>query len=380
MAEKIHKYVITPIFMKISLSLFCIFLVISGCAQQPDQESLKLGGAFALTGDGADWGNDEMRGAQLAVREANEQGGINGRQLELIVEDTHSANKETLDAVQKLVAVDKVVAIIGPTWGDSFGAVVAPYGEENKIVQITPSGAIEVAEQDRDYPHYFSTWYPLAPEAQAHIDYMKQKKLSSVVIIHDEDPYNTLMSVYYAKLATEQGIAVKDTLMIAGGDTDFRTVLLKAKSHNPDVIFVQIFQVNEVGSLIKQSRELGLESVVMATASAQTNNLLDSYSSYAENLVYSYPASTAGYAAFESKFIKQYGRKPSGPTAGTAYDATNAVIAALKQNPQNIRQGMQAVNFSGVVAETVSFNERGQLGNAPFIMKTVRAGAFVDAE
>ncbi|MDO8564664.1 MAG: ABC transporter substrate-binding protein, partial [bacterium] len=110
-----------------------------------DGETIKIGGAFGLSGICAEFGEGELRAVTLAIEEVNAAGGVNGKLLELITEDTQCENKTTVNAFQKLINVNRVSAIIGPTWGDSFQGGYA-ISQKAKVVSVSPSTAIEALE------------------------------------------------------------------------------------------------------------------------------------------------------------------------------------------------------------------------------------------
>ena len=100
-------------------------------------EPIKIGSVLRLS-IGAEHGIPSHRGVEMAVDEVNKAGGINGRQVELIVEDEKDSPAAAVNAVQKLINVDKVVAIVGPmTSGDVMAA--GKTAEEAKVVAITPT-------------------------------------------------------------------------------------------------------------------------------------------------------------------------------------------------------------------------------------------------
>src|ERR1043166_7021961 len=118
-----------------------------------NDDAIKIGAAVGETGICADWGEGEFKAAQLAVDEANSVGGIAGKKIELIAEDTQCDAKGTINAVKKLIDVDHVESIIGPTWGDSFQGSY-PLITSAHIVAVSPSISIEpllVNNQDISY-------------------------------------------------------------------------------------------------------------------------------------------------------------------------------------------------------------------------------------
>ena len=341
-----------------------------------------IGGSFALTGDGADWGNDELEAVRLAIDEENARS--SDVQFILKVEDTHTDAKGTLSATEKLITQDAVHAIIGPTWGDSFGSIVAPIGEEHGIVQLSPSAALEVPEDTENYPHYFSTWYPQKPEIDAHMQYLKENDLKRVVVIYDADPFNTKFASLYKREAQKNSIDVVGSIAVPIDTQDFRTTLLKVKSLHPEVVLVEIFNVGQLGELLTQAKELDLDVVVMSTASAQTTTLLENYGTMVNGrLVYSYPRTDAqAYDVFVTLFTQRYGHTPRGSSAACAYDAARALMYALRaaRAAGEVDDELYRLHMPGTVVETLSFNARGQIANAQFIMKTVQNNAFVELE
>ncbi len=117
------------------LMLFCLFsmlLVIYGCSspagpggEQKDAGEIKIGVVAMLSGDGADYGVSIKQGLETARDRINGAGGINGKKISLIIEDSRGDKDQAVKAVQKLINEDQVLAIIGPTnSGEMFAVLV----------------------------------------------------------------------------------------------------------------------------------------------------------------------------------------------------------------------------------------------------------------
>ena len=130
-----------------------LFLVACATGHMTTEPTIKIGGLFALTGGGESWGADELKSVQLAIEEANAEGG----NFLLIPEDTHTTQTVAVTAATKLITLDNVAAIIGPTW-DEDTAAVAPLAQRHGKVMISPSIS-EGVEATVNYPYLFSTWY-----------------------------------------------------------------------------------------------------------------------------------------------------------------------------------------------------------------------------
>jgi branched-chain amino acid transport system substrate-binding protein len=363
--------------MKRVLGIVLLLLLVS-CATQK-AETIKIGGAFALTGDASEWGNDEYKAAQLAVDEAN---AASNTPIQLIVEDTATDAKGTLNAVQKLISIDEVPVIIGPTWGDSFAQIIVPLSEEDQVVLLTPSGAVEVVEAEADHPYFYSTFYPQKVEMDTHMEFLRRHNYKRVAVVYDQDPFNTATAEAYMKAAKEQGIETYPFQMTLG-DNDFRTVLAKVREENPDHIFSIIFDVGNFGAMLKSMHELGMNQTLSSTASAGNNNLIDTYGQYAEGRVYfSAPdLSSDAYKQFEERFEKRYGQKPGSTTAANAYDATNAIITAIRNGARTgteIKAQLDVIRIPGTFVDEIKFTPSGQIDHATYTMKTVRNQTFVE--
>jgi len=362
--------------------LFLIGFIYSNYKAEKE-ETIKIGGAFGLTGAASEWGIEELNVVKMVIDDVNFNGGIDGKKIELIVEDTKTESKDTLNAVKKLIEVDNVQVIIGPTWGDSFGELVGPVGEEAKVVQLTPSGALEVAEQKYDFKYFFSTWYPQLPEVEEHIKFLKSKNLTRISIMHDQDPFNTLFADMYKEEVEKNNFTVTDVLIIKTDEKDYRTVLIKAKQKNPEVMLINIFEVGNLGSVLKNMKELNMNTLILATSSGQTQDLLDSYADIAEGKMYfSNPdLSSDRYRKFLDRYKKKYGNEPKGASAAPTYDAINALIQVLKngaRNGEEIRNELNKVEVPGILVDKIKFNEKGQISDVPFLMTAVKNKTFVE--
>jgi branched-chain amino acid transport system substrate-binding protein len=148
-------------------------------------ETVKIGAALGLSGQCAEFGEGERDAINLAAEEINDSGGIGGRSLKVIIEDTHCENRTTVSAIQKLINVDDVRALVGPTWGDSFQAAY-PIINAQQIVSVSPSAALEALEfQGVPVDYVFSTWIPQRSEIDALQKYAASHNIGNFVVVHD---------------------------------------------------------------------------------------------------------------------------------------------------------------------------------------------------
>ena len=349
--------------------------------QQSSNEPIRIGVAVGQTGFGQEWGNGEFRAVQLLADKVNKNGGIDGHSLELIVEDTKSDNVGTVNAVTKLVNVDKVPVIIGPTWADSFGGGT-PIAENAHVVLISPSAAIEVAKETKNFSYLFSTWWPQLPEIVRLQRFLRDSGLKKVVVINDQDAFNTKISDLFIEQSKSAELNVVGHYVTPIGVNDFRTTLVKAKQLSPDAIFVETQDISEIGPLTKQMRELNFRPKIFSTTSAQNEDLVQKFGSFVEGMIYTYPAteSDAAYKKLVQEYTVRYGQPPSGPSFVNAYNAALMVVEALKngaRSGEEIKNQLVKIKIPGIALRELFFNDRGQIGEASFEVRTIKNGKFI---
>src|SRR3989344_2619890 len=245
-------------------------------------EVIKIGGAFGLSGICAEFGEGELNGATLAIEEINGRGGVDGRKLQLISEDTHCENKGTVNALQKLVQVNKVQAVVGPTWGDTFQG---GYGitRAADVLAMGASSALESLDftgQSNDL--VFSTWFPQHREIDALQAYIAKQGLKTVSIIHDQDPFGAMMGKLFKDQATRNGLEVIEEVEVGTENTEFRTFITKMKAKKPDAVFLSFVSPDHKAIFLKQTKELGFASQFFASADTENPALLSSFASALE--------------------------------------------------------------------------------------------------
>jgi len=377
---------------KLIIGLVIVILVVAGiywfiASRQPVAEQpVKIGGIFALSGVGASIGEEEAKGARLAVDEINEKEGIQKRKIEFIIEDVSIDKLKTAgSAVRKLVDIDKVVAIVGPQWDEPAMAII-PIIDQAKVPTIGADNTDGVeAEIASDY--FFSVWYDNRVGVRELLRFAQKKGWKKAAVIR---PLNAgfwkFVSDEFVKSAPNFGISIIEDIDLGNPLlTDFRTPITKVKAKSPDALFVVMADPSEC-IFMKQAKELGFNKPILATESAGNNASLNTCPNFLENLIFSTPRQTAKYNEFEKKFQAKYDRKPLFPTAVTAYDAVMILAEALKKTDLDggvkLQQELVKTSYAGASLDTIIFNEKGFMVTPEevFETRTVRSGQFVKTE
>ncbi|MEM4215062.1 MAG: ABC transporter substrate-binding protein [Candidatus Pacearchaeota archaeon] len=154
--------------------LLCLFLVssifVAGCAKKEKEEVIKIGAILPLTGNVAFWGQPVQKGMEFAAKEINSKGGINGKKIELRIEDSKGDATEGVIALNKLLNIDKVLTVSVHT--TAVSNAVAPILEENKVPWIANAADPGLP---LTYKYAFKTFYNAYDECKKLIMDLKKE-------------------------------------------------------------------------------------------------------------------------------------------------------------------------------------------------------------
>ncbi|RKL63479.1 ABC transporter substrate-binding protein [Thermoanaerobacteraceae bacterium SP2] len=255
-------------------SLFLIVLLIVsivGCGQSGQQSTqpsstdsssgtkaapIKLGLVGPMTGPNAQAGNDMKNGAEMAIKEINNAGGINGHMLELIVEDDRSVPAESVSAMENVIR-QGIVGVIG-TFNSSCTIANMEVAKREGVPQITVSAADSITQKGNQYMfrhHPYTTMF-----AEGMVDYIAKnlKNIKTLAILGENTDYGLGIIKSITDLGAKNGIKVVDVQNYNPGDTDFYSQLTKVKAKNPDGILIAGDRT-EGAQIVRQGKELGLD-------------------------------------------------------------------------------------------------------------------------
>lgn len=360
-----------------------LILIISNISKPAGAKTVKIGAALGLTGECANYGEGELKSTQLAIDEANKNGGIMGRNIELSTEDTQCDPKGAVNAIKKLVEVDKVEAIVGLTWGDSYQA---GYSVNNaaKIVSVAPSAALEALRYNNASIDYiFSTWFPEKAEIDALQKRASDSKLKNLIVIHDNDTFGAMMASLFETRAPQSGLNIVKDYKLPIDTDDFRTILTEAKSLNSDGMALFFQTPASKAKVMKQAHDLGIKTKFFTSADIEDPSLLNNFGGVMEGITYTYPEVTGDKDSFMQKFKAQFGTDSVGASDANAYDATRVVITALTDHYKNntdMKSAVQNVDIPGTAVKDIKFDDSHQITGAQFEIKTVHNGQFITAQ
>ena len=329
----------------------------AGTGGTPAGDTIKVGLNYELSGGVATYGQSSVDGIELAIKEVNDAGGVDGKKIELVKYDNKSEPAEATTLATKLMTQDKVVAVIGPATSGSFKATVQ-VANSSEVPIISGSATADDVTVDKDgkvQPYVFRTCFNDSFQGTAMAKYAAEKlDAKTAVIIKDNssDYAKGLADNFKSTFEAGGGSIVAEEAYVSK-DTEFNAILTSIKSKSFDVIYLPGYY-EEAGLVIKQARELGIDAPIMGGDGFDSPTLAQLAGAEALNKVYF----TNHYSSLDkdpkvTKFIEAYkAAKGEEPDAFNAlgYDTANFLVDAIKRAATIDGPGIQKA-----LAETKDF-------------------------
>ena len=347
--------------------------------------SFKIGVIGPLTGDNAAYGLAVQHGAELAAKEINEAGGINGASIELQAQDDEADPEKSINAYNTLKDWGMQM-LVGTTTSGSCIAVAAETYNDN-MFQITPSGsAVECVEN----PNVFRVCFSDPDQGTASAQYIGEHQLATkVAIIYDSSSvYSDGIRENFVAEAANQGIEiVASEAFTADSKTDFSTQLQKAKDGGAELVFLPIYY-QEASIILKQAADKDFSPIFFGCDGMDGILTVENFDvSLAEGLMLLTPFSADAEDAqdFTAAYTEAYGETPN-QFAADSYDAVYAIKAAAEKagiTPDMsasdicdaIVPAMTQITIDGLTGTGMTWNEAGEPEKAPKAVKIVN-GAY----
>lgn len=260
--------------MKKTLILLLFLIIFLLANNSYAQEVFKIGSPLPLTGAGAAFGEKFKKAYQMAIDEINSKGGINGKKLELVMEDTQAKPTLAVTAAKKLMESDKVIALVGG-WSSGVALAVAPFANENKIPYLLDHPALDDITR-KGYGYVFrlqptTGMYGAALESFLLKQlYPKEKKKLKVAYLYVDNAFGQGVAKYGILAFLDKNKDKFDLVIKEAYDEkalDYKPLILKVKSANPDIIILTSYLTDGI-LLAKQFKELGITAKIISGTGA----------------------------------------------------------------------------------------------------------------
>ncbi|MDO8624945.1 MAG: penicillin-binding protein activator [Candidatus Diapherotrites archaeon] len=314
----------------------------------PTQNAIKVGAILPLTGDVSIVGTSIEQGIGIAKDEINQTGGINGRKLEVIVEDDHYDNAASVTAANKLLSVDKIDAgIIALVHGAKS---VKPVFEKARVPLVVAwDSTREIESGDYVFSTGFST--ERAGIEMADFAFLRLDARKTAIVLH-QDEWSEIIGPAFQKEFEQRGGSVALIERVAVGELDFRTILSKIRDQHVDSVY---FPLVPVGSdvFMKQAHELDL-NVMLLSGDALIPDIIAAASPAAEGVYFTNISAEDNPISQKllGKYRTKFGKDPVAlPMVAFGYDAMMAVATAAQKTPnatpEQIKDALYSVDFVG---------------------------------
>ena len=323
-------------FKRLAAGAVVIGLVLSACSSGTG-DTIKVGGGFALTGAESSLDLPAANGAKLAVKEINAAGGVLDKQIELIIHDSKYDMTVTAQTAKQFVEEDKVQAMIGYTDTDSVIAS-GPTIQAAGIPFIT-AGATSPKIPSQVGDVRFLACFGDNVQAAAGAEFALEKFGTNAYLLVDKGvEYTTLLGGYFKARFVEAGgtIVLEDTYADDATDFSSQIAKMKALSPQPDFFYIAAMPYN-VGPLVKQMRDAGINGPVVGGDGYDTPDLVTVAGAAAENVFFTTHAlidatgGTAGIKKFMAAYNAEYGHDPENAFAALGYDTVYLLVDAIKR-------------------------------------------------
>jgi len=308
-------------------------LVLVGCSKKDDNVIL-IGNFGSMTGSEATFGTSTRDGILLALEEANNEGGVNGKRLELKAYDNQGKPEEARLNVEKLINEDKVVAVLGEV-ASTRSLAGAPVAQQNKVPMITPSSTNPEVTKKGDY--IFRTCFidPFQGKVMATFAVNTLKFKKAAILRDSKSDYSMGLANFFTDTFTSLGGVIVADEKYVSGDVDFKAQLTSLKSKKVDFIYIPGYYT-EVGLIARQARDLGLNQPLLGGDGWDSPKLVEIGGAALKDAYFSNHYTAEDPRPEVQKFIENYKKKfnivPDG-LAAAGYDAAKILINALKTLP-----------------------------------------------
>jgi branched-chain amino acid transport system substrate-binding protein len=357
-------------------------------------DPIKIGAILSLTGTYAGLGEPEKNLIEMEVKKINDAGGINGRPVEVIIEDDATDEAQAVAAASRLIEQEGVVAIIGAS---GTGQTMAVRGDVQRagIPQVSMAGGTVITNPVDSL--VFATPWSNTIVVPFTLDFMKGEGITKIGLISDSGGFGKDGQSVFKAEAPKAGVEIVADETLNPGDTDMTAQLTKIKNSDAQAIVVWTAGA-EAAIIVKNARDLGIDLPIYGSHGIARQEFIDGAGEAAEGVrlaagkvldpsLYSEGSEARTVADdFISSYEQAYGEKP-GMFPGYAYDALYLVVEAAKRvdgdlTPEALRDQIEAT--TGWVGIDGTYNMTAEDHNGLSVddlqMYEVSGGKFVPAQ
>lgn len=329
-------------------------------------ETLKIGVMMPLTGDVATYGESVKNAIEYAASQAQLDN------VQLIFEDSKCEGKDAASAINKLINVDGVSAIIGELCSGATLAA-APIAEANEVVLISPASTSPDVTNAGEY--VFRTIPSDALQGAFGAELASAQGATRLAVIYSNDDYGQGFDAVLKEEFPALGGQIVASEAVERGSTDARTQLTKIRAANPDAVYIISNSTSATVAILKQMKEVGIVNIpILGSEGLRSPDVIEGAGAAAEGLIVS--SVSSGTSEFINGYKEVYGTEP-GPFAAQAYDAFMILAQAVEQGAvtgPEIKNAISGISYEGA-SGNITFDENGDVTGG-YDVVIVESGEF----
>lgn len=368
--------------MKKVLSLFLVLVMLAGCTSAQAADSIRIGLSTPLTGSFAENGIGTQIAVDMAVEEINAAGGINGRPVEVVVQDSKSDATQATMIATMFTEDETILAEIGD-FASGACIAAAPIYEDAGMVQLSPTASNPDYTLQGDY--MFSIFGKTTDESKFIADYLLKKYMEAkdVAVVYVNSDWGVEAYELLSGYLSENGLNLVASETFFEGEKDFTAMLTKIRQTAPDTIML-LMGYDSGAVCIKQINQMDWDVKVAISGLAYSEQLITLGGEDVEGVLseigFVIDETNPEMLTFATEFEKRAGFAPN-MMMTCAYDAMNLLADAMELcgddlTRANIRTKLLEVeNFMGLTGPKV-FNEDRTITQKNFKIVTIENGAW----
>ena len=375
---------------KILVLLLAVMMVISGLtAAFAEGDPIRIGYFGPLTGGTAQAGQAALNGCQIAVDELNANGGVLGRQVEIVAYDDKSSPEEALKSATKLVQVDKVDAIFGSLHSGNVlaaGSVI----EDSQTVCV--AGGTSPTWLEQGYTYLFRSISNSTVSAKQLAKYASDQGYAKIALFSSNSEYGASGIDGFKAACEEYDIEFVANETMTDGDRDFTGQFAKINAAEPDAVFIWCLG-DDLGAVTKQLRQSGFDGPILGSESYTLPEILEiagdtanGVAFAAQYIVYADPADAEVELMQQvlEAYIAKYGETPASDNAFRAYDGVKMIAFAMETagttDGPAVRDAYNSIDGYVGLAGTFSYAGKNGEGIESMRIFLIDDGKYVEAQ
>lgn len=346
-----------------------------------DNSTIKIGFFGDLSGPTYNFGQSALNGTLMAADEINSAGGINGRRLDIVIEDDKGSPEASARITGKLIANDKVVAIIGAgASGNSLAA--APSAQSAQVPLISPSSTNPAVTLAGDYIFRACFIDAFQGDVMARFTAKTLKAKTAAIMLDFNSPYSRDLSDFFELNFAKLDGKIVSEQSYSQGDADYRGQLSVIKAAAPDVIYVPGYY-GDVALIVRQARQLGMTQPMLGGDGWDAPELWelgrDALNGCYITNHYSVDTPSNTIQTFVESYRRRYGNLTPDAHAALAYDALRFLADAMRKagtNGSKLRDALaETRNFVGVTGIISMDKDRNAV--KPAVILKLQDGSYI---